>query len=597
MPYLRINGPGPRSVLYTLHKNLTSLGSSPQSDVRLDDPTVPDAFAHIQCDGTSYSVATLTRKLDLVVNGKTRRRHRLAHGDRLAVGSVELEFHLHDPTVTADSDPDYDPIAAYERLNQFSARLMASHDVNQLLEELMDAVIEVSGAQKGFLILTEGDGAEIRVARNLLRDNIANAVAHLSDSILARVRETKQPLIISDAMRDAQFQNSQSVMNLRLTSVICAPLLDQGELLGLIYLGNDSVAQLFAEHTLRIVTVFAAQASLLLKNALLLDTLRSKNRSLEKTLDQIRFGDLIGASPAMQRVFQCVDKVAATDVSVLISGETGTGKELIAREIHRRSERRDGPFVAINCGAIPEPLLESELFGHKRGAFTGAVANQIGRFQSAHGGTLFLDEIGEMPENLQVKLLRVIQDKMVAPVGDTQAYPVDIRILSATHRNLDEEIKAGRFREDLYYRLNVVHLTLPALREREGDIVVLARYFLSRSVEEYGALARGFSNDALQALRRHAWPGNIRELENRIRKAVVMSEGPLMSARDLDLDADQTPKILPLAEAKEQFQRRYINEVLNRNGGNRTQTARDLGVDPRTIFRHLEKDQPEIGKQ
>jgi len=276
---------------------------------------------------------------------------------------------------------------------------------------------------------------------------------------------------------------------------------------------------------------------------------------------------------------------------VLVTGETGTGKELIARELHNRSPRAKGPFISINCGAIPENLLESELFGHVRGAFTGAVANKAGRFQSANKGTLFLDEIGEMPLSLQVKILRALQDRVVMKVGDTNPESVDIRVIAATNRELEGEIKAGRFREDLYYRLNVVLLHLPPLRDRGDDIVVLARYLLSRYAPEYGNRVRGFTPSAIAAVKRHRWSGNIRELENRIKKAVVLADKALLGPDDLGINPDELPPILALADAREKWQREYINEVLSLNAGNRTKTARDLGVDPRTIFRHLEREE------
>jgi transcriptional regulator with PAS, ATPase and Fis domain len=305
----------------------------------------------------------------------------------------------------------------------------------------------------------------------------------------------------------------------------------------------------------------------------------------------MRFGEILGSAPSMQEVFRKVQRVATTDITVMVTGETGTGKELIAREIHNRSPRVKGPFISINCGAIPENLLESELFGHVRGAFTGAVANKVGRFQAASKGTLFLDEIGEMPLALQVKILRALQDRAVTRVGDTANEPVDIRVIAATNRELEAEIKAGRFREDLYYRLNVVALHLPPLRERGDDIVVLARYMLSRYAPEYGNKVRGFTPSAIAAVKRHRWPGNIRELENRIKKAVVLADKALLGPDDLGLNPDELPPILPLAEARDRWQRDYINEVLGINAGNRTKTARDLGVDPRTIFRHLEKEE------
>jgi transcriptional regulator with PAS, ATPase and Fis domain len=278
---------------------------------------------------------------------------------------------------------------------------------------------------------------------------------------------------------------------------------------------------------------------------------------------------------------------------VLVTGETGTGKELIAHEIHRRSPRKAGPFVAINCGAIPENLLESELFGHAKGAFTGAVSNKPGRFQTANGGTLFLDEIGEMPPALQVKLLRALQERTVTRVGENKAEPIDIRVVAATNKELEEEMKQGRFREDLFYRINVVHLHLPPLRERGEDAVMLAKWFLGRAIRELGSKVKGFSPQALVAVKRFRWPGNIRQLENRIKKAVVLAEKPLINPDDLELRPEQLEPILPLAQARDEWQKRYINEILDRNGGNRTKTAKDLGVDPRTIFRHLERMEAE----
>jgi transcriptional regulator with PAS, ATPase and Fis domain len=354
--------------------------------------------------------------------------------------------------------------------------------------------------------------------------------------------------------------------------------------------GNDNVRSLFEESSLDVLTIFAGQASLILQNALLLDQLKTDRDHLQEQLEDRRFGDIIGTCPTLLEVFHKVDKVAATNINVLITGETGTGKELIARELHRRSPRVNAPFVVVNCGAIPENLMESELFGHVRGAFTGAVATRNGKFQAADGGTLFLDEIGEMPVALQVKLLRALQEKIVMKVGDTKPEPVDIRVVAATNRDLEEEIGKGNFREDLFYRLNVVNLHLPALRERGDDVVVLAKYLLSKHAEELGGRVKGFTPNALIALKKYDWPGNIRQLENRIKKALVLCDKTLIGPEDLDLFPEALSSIQTLAQAREDFQRRYILEVLERNNGNRTKTARDLGVDPRTIFRYLERE-------
>jgi transcriptional regulator with PAS, ATPase and Fis domain len=328
---------------------------------------------------------------------------------------------------------------------------------------------------------------------------------------------------------------------------------------------------------------------MVLHAALLLDELKVTNRNLREQLRKSGQGAIIGSCAPMKEVFRLIRKIAPTDLSALVLGETGTGKELVAQELHRLSPRAKKPFISINCGAIPENLLESELFGHKKGAFTGAVSDKVGKFEAADGGTLFLDEIGEMPMPLQVKLLRVLQERVIERVGELKPRPVDIRVVSATNKNLEEEIRAGRFREDLFYRCNEVTLNLPPLRERGEDVHELARFFLSKYAEQYGSKVRGFSNDCVLALLSYYWPGNVRQLENRVKKAVIMGDRALLNAEDLSIKATDKRSILPLEQAAEDFKKTYIREALELNNWNKAQTARDLGVDPRTIFRYIEK--------
>jgi len=599
MPSLRVATPGKGTKVYPLYKKITSIGRSEENDVVIDDPLLADSHAHIHFDGRDFNVTAIDRNGDLAVNGKRRKKHRLVHEDVMKVGSTELIFSLYDEAQAHSSPIDVEKtqrteaVSSYRKLYEFSERLLANYELGPLLESLMDAVVEITSADKGFLILLEGNELRVKVARNVKRENLADALEQLSDSIVDKVVKTRRPVIVSDALSDQEFKNAMSVMNLKLSSVMCVPLLERGNLLGCLYVGNSQVVRLFDDQHLEALTIFAAQASLLLRNALLVNELKLDNKLLSEKLEQLRFGDIIGSCPAMQEVFRKVQKIATTDISVLITGETGTGKELIAREIHRRSGRAKGPFITINCGAIPENLLESELFGHVRGAFTGAVSNKEGKFHAASGGTLFLDEIGEMPLNLQVKILRALQEKVIVRVGENRIEQVDIRVLAATNRNLENEIKQNRFREDLYYRLNVVNLHLPPLRERGDDVMVIAKYLLQRYAGEYGGTVKGFSPNAVIAVRKFGWPGNIRQLENHIKKACVLADKALLGAEDLGLSADVLPAILPLADAKDKFQREYINQILELNNGNRTKTARDLGVDPRTIFRHLEKEDGE----
>ncbi len=591
----------PTGRAHPILRKLTSIGSDRDNDLVIDDDEVGPTHAHIRLESGRFVLHAQSRAWPLRVNGKKVRKHALDHGDELTLGDTTLKFNLwDDPSTTAgaipaiQSDDAVDELTAYRRLAEFTERLAVQDDLDRLLALLMDEVVSLVGADKGFLLKVNGAEIQVAAARDVSRADIDRDGEQISDSIVRRVLDSRQPLIISDALNDAVFKSSESVMQLKLCSVMCVPLLFGGQLLGLIYVGNDNIVNLFDDRSLEVLTVFAGQAALLIQNAIQKAALRSDNARLRAEIEEQKFGQLIGACDPMKAVFRRVEKVAGTDINVLILGETGTGKELIAHEIHRRSRRADGPFVAVNCGAIPENLMESELFGHRRGAFTGAVENKTGSFQQAHGGTLFLDEIGEMPVHLQVKLLRAIQERTITRVGDSKTTPVDIRLVCATHVDLEAAIKEHRFREDLYYRINVVSIPLPPLRERDEDVVLIARYLLDRLTREYERPVTGFSQEAIIALRKHTWPGNIRELENRLKKAIVLADGAQLTPDDLDLDeAMLTDQILPLAEAKERFQMRYIDQVLALNDGNRTKTARDLGVDPRTVFRHLEKKRNE----
>jgi transcriptional regulator with GAF, ATPase, and Fis domain len=591
MATLVIHPPGGSPSYLPLVKPLTTLADTADADVRI--PQLRGVVA-LQFDGRSCT-ATALEGAQLIVNGKKRGQHRLADGDNLQLGSLQVTFQGSD-AVPAPPAPrkDADLAAlATQRLAEFAQELAREPGIDTSLTRLLDSLVEVVRADKGFVLAITDGVPQVLKARNFQRENVADAVERLSDTILKRVLETRQPLRIEDALHDAEFNASDSVVNLKLASVLCLPLLLRGELLGAIYLGNDKLANLFTERELEVAQSFCSTATLLIELGRQLNELRADNKALQDRLEEQAYGDIIGSCDAMRDIFRKIDKVAGTDISILVTGETGTGKELIAREIHRRSPRKNGPFVAINCGAIPENLLESELFGHAKGAFTGANMARAGRFQAAHGGTLFLDEIGEMPLALQVKILRALQDHSVTRVGENKAELVDIRVVAATNKDLDEEMKAGRFREDLYYRVNVVHLNLPPLRERGEDAVMLAKWFLTRAVRELSSKVKGFSPQSLLAIKRYRWPGNIRQLENRIKKAVVLAEKPLLSADDLELRPEQLEPILPLAAARDEWQKRYINEVLERNNQNRTKTAKDLGVDPRTIFRHLERMEAE----
>ena len=605
---------------YSVHKPVTTLGRALGNDVCLKAEGVAEHHVQIVFDGRDFVLEEADRVAEIAINGKKKRRARLVHGDRLQLGAAEVAFSMfaeNNAKRPVDDDEDEEDhkkgapdgqvsreLAGVRKLFSFSEKLINLKDVDTLLSAMLDDVIELTNAQKGFLILVEGADMVsapldknankklvVRASRNVRKESIVDSVGAISDSIVQQVLQSGKPIIVSDALADTTFGKSESVIAMKLSSVMCAPLVSQGQIIGGLYVGNDKVKSLFERTQLELLSIFASQASLILQNAMLLSALRADKAKLEAELKDKRFGEIIGACPSMMEVFRKLQKVAGTDISVLITGETGTGKELIAREVHRRSQRAEGPFITINCGAIPENLIESELFGHVKGAFTGAIASRPGKFQIADKGTLFLDEIGELPLNLQVKLLRALQERVVFRVGESKPEKVDIRIVAATNRNLEEEIRNGNFREDLYYRLTVVNIWLPPLRDRGDDVGIIAKALLTKYADELKSPVKGFSPAALAAIRKYAWPGNIRQLENRIKKALVLCDENLLSAEDLDLGTSAENAIMPLEKAKEEFQRKYVLEVLERNNGNRTQTARDLGVDPRTIFRYLEKEQ------
>jgi two-component system NtrC family response regulator len=332
------------------------------------------------------------------------------------------------------------------------------------------------------------------------------------------------------------------------------------------------------------------ELGIILQRALHVSHLEREHRELQDRVGGDSFEGMLGTSPEIMEVYGKIRKVAATGVPVLIVGESGTGKELAAKAIHRRSNRKEGPFIAINCGAIPETLLESELFGHEKGAYTGAHIQRKGRIELAQGGTLFLDEIGDLTAMLQVKLLRFLQEQQIERVGGREQITVDARIVAATNQDLQQAIQEGGFREDLYYRLNVFEITMPSLRRREGDITLLAKALLRKYSAENNRKITGFTTEAIQAVEAHKWTGNIRELENRIKRALIMAEGKKLTPGDLEL-ASPSDKYqgLKLKKLRETIEKEFIERAVARNEGNLTRAASELGVSRPTLYDLMDK--------
>jgi two-component system NtrC family response regulator len=332
------------------------------------------------------------------------------------------------------------------------------------------------------------------------------------------------------------------------------------------------------------------ELKVVLKRAFYIASLEREHHLLQRQIGEEGFQGMLGGSPQMQEVFSIVRKVATTDAPVLVVGESGTGKELVAQAIHRLSPRKEGPFVVINCGAIPETLLESELFGHEKGSFTGAHIQRKGRIEAATGGTLFLDEIGELSLGLQVKLLRYLQEQTIERIGGREQIRVDARIITATNRDLKQAMRTGAFREDLYFRLAVVTIPMPLLREREGDVFMLAKAFLNRYAEEAKRRITGFTNQAMRAIENYSWPGNVRELENRIKRAVIMAEGNKISPADLELGMQHArDEFLNLKEAREAMEKEMILKALTKTKDNVTRAAGALGISRPTLYELMEK--------
>jgi transcriptional regulator with GAF, ATPase, and Fis domain len=410
----------------------------------------------------------------------------------------------------------------------------------------------------------------------------------VSRTVVQRALEERVGLVVSDVLGNEALRQVKTLFELKVRSLLCVPLLVADRVLGAIYLDSTSPTVQFDVDHLQVMTAVAGIASLAFDNVRHWEELRQENQALRAEIELEH--NMVGGSPAMRKVFDFIRRVAPTDSTVLIEGESGTGKELVARALHRNSSRAEQPFVAINCAAIAETLLESELFGHEKGAFTGAAAQKKGKVEVAEGGTLFLDEIGELASGLQAKLLRVLQEREFERLGGTKPIKLNVRLIAATNRSLPEAVKAGAFRNDLYYRLNVVTLNVPALRERREDISVLADHFSAKASRKCGMRAKPLSSEALACLTNYDWPGNVRELENALERAMVLGSTDSILPDDLPeavLEAGSTTTTSTdkyhgnIKETKKQL----IMQALHQAKGNYIEAAKALGMHPNSLLR------------
>ena len=539
-----------------LVKQITSVGSAVAADVCV--AALPAHWATVHRVGDAVDV------------------HLLASGQRVTIAAGQV--------VQVDGYS-LGLIAAGEplALDQLAERLASADGPADALTTIVDGVIAVAGADLGAVILAERGGFTVAVARDAGGRTLDDADQLLSDTIVDEVLGSGAA-VRADDVAAGPYREVRSVVRLGLRAVVCLPLRLGGRTLGAIFIGGRARPLLLPERV---------HADLKVVAALALPFLAQVRRRAEAPAAGP--DDVLGESPAIDAVRRLIARVGPTDLSVLVHGPSGAGKEVVARALHARSRRAGKPLVAINCAAVSASLLDAELFGYKKGAFTGAATDRAGLIEAAAGGALFLDEIGDMPLAMQAALLRVLEQREVRRLGETEARPVDFRLFAATHRDLAAEVAAGRFREDLLYRIQEVRIDVPPLRDRGDDVLLLARVFLQQLEHQLGLAPHALAPAALAALRAHPWPGNVRELKAAMRRAAILADGATITAPDLQLAAAApaaTPAGLgdptrPLAEARDAFVRAYVEAAVARHGGDREAAARELDIGVRSLYRYL----------
>ena len=596
-----------KGAIFALNEESLVIGRETTANLCIADASVSRRHSKIEKKATGFIITDLESLNGTFINDVPVKSRLLEHGDRVRIGDSQFVFLTHEgdaPSKSSDVKLDEAHVissstvqirfdeAIYQLTRDLSVLMKISTTINSirgldnLLERLLELLFEVIPAQRGAILLTDESLFETSLVFGLDRARGKDAAVNVSRTIVQQVLRDGVALLANDAASETTLV-SDSLIAARTHSVMCVPLILFERKLGVLYLDSAMPRDQFNREHLQLVTAIAGIAAVAIENARRFEWLETEN---ERLLADVNIEhNMIGESIAMQRIYHFISKVAPTDATVLIGGESGTGKELAARAIHRNSKRAQKPFVAVNCAALNESLLESELFGHEKGSFTGAFAQKKGRLEVADGGTVFLDEIGELTPPLQVKLLRVLQERQFERVGGTVTIDVDLRLIAATNKNLEEAIEAGQFREDLFYRLNVVSLEMPALRDRRDDIMLLANYFADKYGARCNRKLKGFSTETRNFLTAYDWPGNVRELENAIERSVVLGTTELILPEDLPeavLEAELSPGLmLRYHEAVTRAKRQIILDATAQANGNFTEAARLLGVHPNYLQR------------
>jgi transcriptional regulator with GAF, ATPase, and Fis domain len=620
-----------RRTVLDLDKEVVAVGRSGENDIAVLDLKASRRHCRVERHGVQHVLVDLGSQNGTRLNGHLVERAALKSGDVIGVGEARLWF---DKAPPPDAEVGRDTMVPEARLGEGQDRLQrlqrvvralnSELHVQRLLEIIVDHLVELSGAERGFLVLVGADGRPgAQVARNFEQEDVQSPEVAFSTSLVRKVVETGEPILTANAVEDARFADNLSLNAIRARSVMVLPFRVRGSVIGALYVDNRLQKGAFAEAELTTLQSLADLAATAIERARLYEQnerhaveleelnrrlelrVETQERELNDARDRLRtvgepegtYPQIVGRSPTMREVLRLLDKIVLTEEPVLITGESGTGKELIARAIHGKGPRAKRPFLSENCAALTDTLLESELFGHVRGSFTGADRDKKGLFELADQGTLFLDEVGDMSPDMQKKLLRTLQEGEVRPVGGKAVRKVDVRIVSASNKELDRLVRSGEFREDLYYRLKVLTIRLPPLRQRKEDVPALVEHFLHLHAGK-GKRPQRLGAGVMDALVAYDWPGNIRELENEVKRMLALGEEEI--TQDVLSDTvrrggrppapheDEGP-VEDLVGLVERVERREITKALNLAQGNKTRASDLLGISRFTLQRKLEK--------
>ena len=600
-----------------------TIGRDPANIVAIVDPSVSRKHCLLRRDGDGrFQIRDLESRNGTLVNGVAIKEQWLRHGDEIATGDSLFLFLLEEDEKVAslsqveldDGQPMAETRLIYPKeavylqpdrllkelpatshigrnlnaLLKISRVVHAIRDLDELQAQLLDLIFEVLPAGRGAILLSDGEGQDFNSMYAKTRHAGQPQRVRVSRTIARKAMKENVAILGTDVPSSGNLREVQSLVASDVRSLLCVPLSVFQKTIGCIYLDSTNAANRFNEEHLQLMAGVAGVSAVALDNARRLQWLEQENQRLSTEIRQDQ--SLVGEGARMKEIFQFLARVAPSDSTVLITGESGTGKELVAKALHRNSPRSNRPFVAINCAAIPETLLEDDLFGHERGAFTGAVSQKKGRLEVADGGVVFLDEIGDLAPALQVKLLRVLQEREFERVGGTHPTKVNIRLIAATNRNLEEAVRNSQFRQDLYYRLAVVSVTMPPLRERREDIPMLTRHFVQKHAIRCRVKARPISREAMAALVNYEWPGNVRELENAIERALVMGSSEMVLLEDLPESLLEQNQPEEITEGKyhasvKALKKQLILDAVEQTRGNYVEAAGILGVHANYLHR------------